>query len=53
MVKRRGHRTVRLAVRATFSGTDPDEFEIAEVELTEPTSGFGISTSKNAGYPWK
>lgn len=48
-----GDRDVVVAVRVTFGGTDPDEFEITDVELTEPVSGFGISPSKNAGYPWK
>jgi len=43
----------RLKLVATFDGTDADEFEIRDIELTEPTKGFGIPTSKMAGYPWK
>ena len=48
-----GDRDVVVTVRTKFDGTDPDEFEMTDIELTEPASGFGISTSKNAGYPWK
>jgi hypothetical protein len=48
-----GNRDVVVTVRTKFDGTDPDELEMTDTELTEPTSGFGIATSKNAGYPWK
>ena len=35
-----------VTVQATVSGTDPEELEIQSIELTDPTSGFGIPTSK-------
>lgn len=42
-----------MTVKATFDGTDEDQFEIDDIELTDPSSGFGVSTSRMAGYPWK
>jgi len=40
-------------VQVNFDGVDPDEFEIDDVELVEPTGDQSVSTSKSAGYPWK
>lgn len=42
-----------MTVKATFDGTDENEFDINDIELSDPSSGFGISTSRMAGYPWK
>ena len=35
-----------VTVQATVSGTDSEELEIQSIELTDPTSGLGILTSK-------
>lgn len=48
-----GEHDLVVSVHATFDGVDSDVFEISHTELTDPPSGFGIATSKNAGYPWK
>jgi hypothetical protein len=46
-------RLIIVEVQVNFDGVDPDEFEIDDVELVEPTGDQSVSTSKSAGYPWK
>ncbi len=41
-VKVRRKRDGEVEVRVLMDGTDPDAFEIEDVELTEPEKGFGI-----------
>ena len=42
-----------IEIQVTFSGVDPEAFEIMDVELVEPSGEQHISTSKWEGYPWK
>jgi hypothetical protein len=42
-----------VEVRVTFEGMDPQEFEIDEIDLVEPSRGYGINTADMEGYPWK
>ena len=46
----RGSAHLVITVTATFDRTDADGFEIQSIELTEPTGGFGIPTSKMEDY---
>ena len=48
-----GSTQLTVTVTAVFDGTDTDEFEMHDIELVEPSAGFGIPTSEMAEYPWK
>ena len=48
-----GSMQMTVTVKATFEGTDAGRFRIQNIELTEPSAGFGIPTSKMADSPWK
>ena len=39
-----------VTVRATFKGIEPKAFRIRDIQLTDPTKGFGISPSGTSGY---
>ena len=40
-------------VHATFEGTDPESFEIDDVQIMEPSKGYAIKTREAADWPYK
>ena len=45
-----GSMQVTLTVTATFEGTDARRFQLKNIELTEPSAGFGIPASRMADW---